>query len=224
MDLSHLPVRRGFRMRGQQATRLETFVDAAFAFAVTLLVVSFGAMPDTFAELYDALRRLPAFLGGFAVLALFWHAHYMFSRRYGLEDGAVVLLGMALVAAALFYVFPLRMVMSAAMHFFTGGWAPRELEVTSAAEFRAVFVLYGVGFATLAVVIAALYAAANARPLLALYLSTVAVRRIGQPPCRPNQVIGQKLHMQHISVFLQGPIAVVALKEERDPVRLHPCR
>ena len=62
MDLSKLPVEGGVRQRGEQVTRLETFVDAAFAFAMTLLVVSFDAMPDSFAELYDALRRLPAFL------------------------------------------------------------------------------------------------------------------------------------------------------------------
>ena len=86
MDLSTLPVRDGFRMRGESVTRLETFVDAAFAFAVTLLVVSFEAMPSTFAELYDALRRLPAFLAGFAIIALFWHAHHRFSRRFGLEE------------------------------------------------------------------------------------------------------------------------------------------
>ena len=46
MDLSKLPVEAGVRLRGEQVTRLETFVDAAFAFAMTLLVVSFDAMPD----------------------------------------------------------------------------------------------------------------------------------------------------------------------------------
>lgn len=140
----------GFRLRGQQVTRLETFVDAAFAFAVTLLVVSFDAMPDSFSELYDALRRLPAFLAGFAILALFWSAHHRFSRRFGLEDGMVVFLSMTLVAATLFYVYPLRMVMSAGMHFFTGGWAPTEFAVRSFLEFRLIFVIYGVGFAALA--------------------------------------------------------------------------
>ena len=73
MDLSKLPVQQGVRLRGEAITRLETFVDAAFAFAVTLLVVSFAAMPDTAAELYDALRRLPAFLAGVTILAMFWH-------------------------------------------------------------------------------------------------------------------------------------------------------
>ena len=157
MDLSRLPVENGFRLRGEQVTRLETFVDAAFAFAVTLLVVSFQAMPHTFAELYDALRRLPAFLAGFAILAMFWHAHNRFSRRTGLEDGAATLLSLALVAATLFYVYPLRMVMSSAMHFFTGGWAPSELEVSSFREFQLIWVLYGIGFAALASITGALH-------------------------------------------------------------------
>lgn len=46
MPLSHLRVQHGFGLRGEAVTRLETFVDAAFAFAVTLLVVSFDAIPD----------------------------------------------------------------------------------------------------------------------------------------------------------------------------------
>ena len=154
MELSKLPVEGGVRQRGEQVTRLETFVDAAFAFAMTLLVVSFDAMPSSFAELYDALRRLPAFLAGFAILALFWHGHHRFSRNFGLEDGTIVFLSLALVAATMFYVYPLRMVMSAAMTFFTGGWAPSEFRVRDMTEFRLIFVIYGVGFAVLASIIA----------------------------------------------------------------------
>jgi hypothetical protein len=149
MRLSELPVSDHFRLRGERITRLDTFVDAAFAFAVTLLVVSFDAMPDTFAELYDALRRLPAFLAGFAIIVMFWISHHRFSRRFGLEDGTVVALTLALVAATLFYVYPLRMVMSAGMYYLTAGWAPSEFLVTSVLEFRLIFVIYGVGFAVL---------------------------------------------------------------------------
>ena len=156
MDLSKLPVEGGVRMRGEHITRLETFVDAAFAFAVTLLVVSFDAMPSSFTELYDALRRLPAFLAGFAIIATFWHSHNRFSRRFGLEDGWITFLSLTLVAATLFYVYPLRMVMSAAMRFFTGGWAPSEVVVGSFLEFRLVFIIYGLGFAALAGLIAAM--------------------------------------------------------------------
>jgi hypothetical protein len=37
-DLDGLPHLNGFRLRGMQMTRLETFIDAAFAFAITMLV------------------------------------------------------------------------------------------------------------------------------------------------------------------------------------------
>jgi uncharacterized membrane protein len=155
-DLSQLPVVDGFRMRGEAVTRLETFVDAAFAFAVTLLVVSFNAMPSSFTELYEALRRLPAFLAAFAILAMFWQSHNRYSRRYGLEDGPVLFLSLALVAATLFYVYPLRMVISSAMHVITGGWAQGELDINTLREFRLVFVIYGMGFGVLSAIMAAL--------------------------------------------------------------------
>jgi len=154
MHLDSLRVEDGCRMRGEAVTRLETFVDAAFAFAVTLLVVSFDAMPNSFAELYEALRRLPAFLAGFAILAMFWSAHHRFSRRFGLEDTTVVVLSLALVAMTLFYVYPLRMLMAAGLHFATGGWAPTELTVETALENRLVWIIYGSGFALLAALIA----------------------------------------------------------------------
>ena len=38
--LAALPVKQGVRLRGLEMTRLETFCDAAFAFAVTLLVIA----------------------------------------------------------------------------------------------------------------------------------------------------------------------------------------
>lgn len=167
MDLDALPVKDGFRLRGEAVTRLETFVDAAYAFAVTLLVVSFGAMPDSFTELYDALRRFPAFLAGFAIITMFWASHHRYSRRFGLEDATVVVLSLALVAVTLFYVYPLRMVMSAGMHYMTGGWVPLELAVENSDQYRMVWVIYGTGFALLSALTALLnrHALGQAGPL-----------------------------------------------------------
>jgi len=39
-DLDALPRLGGFRLRGIAMTRLETFIDAAFAFAITMLVIA----------------------------------------------------------------------------------------------------------------------------------------------------------------------------------------
>ncbi|HWB18979.1 MAG TPA: TMEM175 family protein, partial [Phycisphaerales bacterium] len=50
----------GFRHRGREVSRLEGFSDAAFAFAVTLLVISLE-VPNSFDGLLDVLRGLPAF-------------------------------------------------------------------------------------------------------------------------------------------------------------------
>jgi uncharacterized membrane protein len=156
MELEALPVKDGFRLRGEAVTRLETFVDAAFAFAVTLLVVSFDRVPGTFAELMDAVRRVPAFLAGFAMLATFWAAHDRFSRRFGLEDGTVLVLSLSLVAVVLVYIFPLRILMAAMMAFFTGGWAPTELHIDNIADLRALYLVYGGGFLAMNALLVAL--------------------------------------------------------------------
>lgn len=139
-----------FKMRGEAVTRLETFVDAAFAFAVTLLVVSFNDMPNSMPELYEAMRRAPGFLASFAVLAMFWISHNRFSRHFALEDAWSMLLSFSFVALCLLYVYPLRMIMALAMHYMTGGWAPQQLEIESADDIRGVYLLYGLGFAGMA--------------------------------------------------------------------------
>jgi uncharacterized membrane protein len=147
----------GFRLRGGDVTRLEAFVDAAFAFAVTLLVVSFDAVPDTYVELMQALRRGPAFLAAFAILAVFWLSHHRFSRRYGLQDGWVTFYSLALVGITLLYVYPLRMIMGLAMSAMTGGWAPSALQISTLEHLRGVYIVYALGFAAMSLLIALLY-------------------------------------------------------------------
>lgn len=46
------PVEKGFHQRGLEMTRIEVFVDAAFAFAVTLLVISFVVLCAVFVLMY----------------------------------------------------------------------------------------------------------------------------------------------------------------------------
>lgn len=155
--LAALPVKHGVRQRGLEMTRLETFCDAAFAFAVTLLVVAGGAVPTSYAALLEALRDVPAFLGSFAAIASIWLAHRSWSRRYGLEDGWTTLISLAMVFVMLVYVYPLRMVASAFMAFLSGGWLPTGFALRSAAELTGLFVIYGVGFALQTGLLAVLY-------------------------------------------------------------------
>ena len=144
--------KEGFRQRGLQVTRLETFVDAAFAFSLTLLVIVFDDLPDSVAELRSALRQVPAFAFCFAILAMFWAAHNRWSRRFGLNDARSTLLSLGMVLVVMVYVYPLRMVASGAMAFFTGGWAPFSFRVEPAQamlDLQTMFMVYAVGFGLL---------------------------------------------------------------------------
>lgn len=144
--LAGLEKSKYFYNRGKDTTRLEAFVDAAFAFALTLLVISFDAVPTSYAELIAALKAVPAFLFGFLILAMFWVAHRNWSVRYGLDTAFASVVSLALVFILLVYVYPLRAMATEAMARITGGWVPSGFAVNSAGQARGLFVIYGTGF------------------------------------------------------------------------------
>jgi len=61
-DLDGLPRLGGFRLRGIAMTRLETFIDAAFLFAITMLVIAAQQIPDDIETLLAAFKNVPAFV------------------------------------------------------------------------------------------------------------------------------------------------------------------
>jgi uncharacterized membrane protein len=97
----------GFRVRGGEVTRLESFSDAVFGFALTLLVVSLD-VPKTFDDLFNTMRGFPAFAVCFLLLAMIWNSHYKFCRRYGLDDIATRVITLVMLFLVLFYVYPLK--------------------------------------------------------------------------------------------------------------------
>lgn len=148
----------GFRHRGREMTRLEAFVDAAFAFAVTLLVISIDAIPDSIDGLVAALKGIPAFAASFAMVALFWSAHARWSRRYGLDDATTTLLSLALVFLVLIYVYPLKLLFGSFFAMLTGGWLPMPLaRIDGYGDIRFMFAVYALAFTTLSLVLMALY-------------------------------------------------------------------
>ena len=152
---------RGMRLRGLAMTRLETFVDAAFAFAVTLLVISVDEIPRSFEELVVALKSIPVFLAASAQVFIFWLAHRNWSRTYGLDDGGAVLLTLLLVASLLVMVFPLRIVYTFGAADLTGGWIPAPFELDAAIwgdQLRLIFVIFGASWAWLSGVVVAMFA------------------------------------------------------------------
>lgn len=157
-QLATLPVKGEYRLRGLEMTRTETFTDAAFAFAVTLLVVSIDEIPTNYDELVDALGGIPAFAFSFALLLNFWVGHWKWSRRFGLEDWPSVLLSLLLVFLILCYVYPLKFLSSLFMHWISGGRMSGSAMLRSADELHSIFAIYGAGFVLLCLVIAALNA------------------------------------------------------------------
>lgn len=157
-QLDELPSKDGFRQRGMDMTRLETFTDAAFAFAVTLLVVGGGdSLPLNFEEMRTALKQVPAFAASFANIMLFWYAHHKWSRRFGLEDTKSVLFSLMLIFVVLIYVYPLKATYSGALDYFSNGYFESYFGLRSFEDLRSLFIVFGIGYAALSATVVFLY-------------------------------------------------------------------
>jgi uncharacterized membrane protein len=142
-----------FRMRGREVTRLESFSDAVFGFAITLLVVSLE-VPKSFADLMETMRGFLAFGICFAILAMIWNDHYLYSRRFGLEDGLVRFLTCVMLFIVLLYVYPLKFLFNLFINGVILGAAKGQLTHSQGST---LFVIYGAGFVAIYLTLAALY-------------------------------------------------------------------
>jgi uncharacterized membrane protein len=148
------PVENGFRMRGAGMTRIDAFSDVVFGFALTLLVVSLE-VPKNFSELQEAVRGFIPFAICFAMLLTLWYAHYVFFRRYGLHDQFTILLNSCLLFVVLFYVYPLKFLF--ATLFGEISHKIPSLQFATSGQVTELMVLYGLGFAAVYFLLAALY-------------------------------------------------------------------
>ena len=137
--------------------RLHAFVDAAFAFAVTLLVVSFDALPRTQQDLIAALKHTPSFLASFLMIAKLWREHAHWSRLYARADGAAVTLSLALVATVLIWIYPLRLLHDSFFAWLSGGWLPSEFLIDNWDALRFLFTCYGVLFCAVYLLLVAMH-------------------------------------------------------------------
>ena len=133
----------GFRLRGREVTRLESFSDAVFGFALTLLVVSLD-VPKSFNDLVITMRGFPAFAICFLFLALIWNGHYKFCRRYGLDDGTARFLTCVMLFLVLFYVYPLKFLFNFSIGLLFGSASTVGM---TGSQFSTLLVIYGLGFA-----------------------------------------------------------------------------
>tara|TARA_R110002167_G_C12546207_1_gene640474 strand:+ start:164 stop:877 length:714 start_codon:yes stop_codon:yes gene_type:complete len=148
---------RPFKMRGENMTRIETFVAAAFAFAVTMLVISVGNVPETMQDFVDATKQIPAFTASCALIMWIWHTHAVWCRRYGLEDGMTIFLSASLIILVLTYIYPLRLMMQALFNRMSNGYFPMEMTINHVWELRFMFAFYAIGFLLLSLNFIALY-------------------------------------------------------------------
>jgi len=149
-DLDTLPRLRGFRLRGMEMTRLETFIDAAFAFAISMLVIAPQQIPDNIEALLGAFKNVPAFVASIIVLGIFWRGHWLWSRRYGLEDGVSIFISWALLVTVLIYIYPLKAIFGAMWFLLSDGQVGQRLGLRTDAEARAIFAIFAIGFTALA--------------------------------------------------------------------------
>jgi hypothetical protein len=150
LDLEALPRLRGFRLRGMQMTRLETFIDEEFAFAISMLVIAPQQIPDNIEALLGAFKNVPAFVASIVVLGIFWRGHWLWSRRYGLEDGASIFISWAMLATVLIYIYPLKAIFGSMWFLLSDGRVGQALGLRTDAEARALFAIFAVGFTAIA--------------------------------------------------------------------------
>ena len=151
-----------FEYRGKNQTRLETFSDAAFALAVTLLVLS-SSVPETFLELRNSMRFIIPFAISVVLLTVIWYQHYLFFLKYGLQDRNTVMLNTALIFLILIYVYPLKFLSRFLFELFMAAFSGDASILLSSfgdfsnANIKFLMIIYGIGAALIFFTVALLY-------------------------------------------------------------------
>lgn len=156
--LAQCPIENNFRMRGVEMTRIEVFVDAAFAFAVTMLVISIDQIPTSVPELLEISKLIPGFILSVMQIIFIWHAHNLWSRKYGMDDGMTVVLSATLVVVVLVFIYPLKMMFQGLFAWLTDGYLPSEFTLDNFDELRLLFQYFAAGFFMIGLIFLCLYA------------------------------------------------------------------
>ena len=192
--------------RRHEVSRLEAFSDAAFAFALTLLVVSLD-VPKSYDGLMRTMRGFPSFACCFALLVWIWHEHNMFFRRYGLQDGWTVFVNGMLLFVTLFYVYPLKFMFDSMFAQMMPSAYP-DLTRMTLVELSRASAIYGLGFFVLFGLFALLY--------------RHAYKRRAELGLTPLEVFDVKMYAGHhivsaivglvaVTVAIGGPLALAPL-------------
>jgi len=134
--------------RSHEPSRLETFSDAVFAFAVTLIIVSLE-VPRSFNELFETMKGTVSFAACFAVLFNIWNTQNLFFRRFGLNDPWTVALNGMLLFVVLVYAYPLKFLFG--LMFFDNAYTVNghAHEMIHGIQVPALMSIYGAGFSAI---------------------------------------------------------------------------
>lgn len=179
---------RDFRWRGTSVSRLEGFSDSVFAIVLALLFLR-AAPPETFTDLKIAMKGLVPFAATFAIIGYVWVEHWMFSRRYDLQDGWTTFLNLLLLFLLLFYAYPLKYLFTMLCVQFFGAIGPlnvkgMQIGLDTEGDAIRLFVYYGVGCGAIFLVLALGYAHAwRLRRQLQLNATEAFLTRAGMIQC-----------------------------------------
>ncbi len=155
---------RLFRWRGREVSRVENLSDIVFAMALTLIAAS--SVPSNFEELLGLWREICAMAFAFALLLILWRSHYVFFRRYDLEDARTSLINAVLLFLVMAFAYPLKFLALFIVDLLTLSVTGRFDEVSailSADQARGLTAIYSAGYAAVFGVFALLYAHAASR-------------------------------------------------------------
>src|SRR5438270_1750184 len=140
-----------FRNRAHEVSRIETFSDVVFGFAISLLVVSLES-PKTYAQMMEMLRGFLPFAICFWIFIDIWFEHHHFYKRYGLQDSTTMALNTLLLFVILFYVYPLKYMFT----LFANEILGHPVDVPASGT-TFLYTIYGIGVTSVFWLLAAMY-------------------------------------------------------------------
>ncbi len=148
--IKQLPTKNGFYLRGNDMSRIETFVAASFAFLMTMIMVAGNDIPKNIEGFKLAILYIPAFIICAVQIIWIWYEHATWSRRYGLEDAWTIVLSGLLVVIILIYIYPLKAMAAGFFTWVSDDIFPSSLKINSQSDIRFLFIFFSIGFAALA--------------------------------------------------------------------------
>src|SRR4030095_16018389 len=86
------------------------------------------------------------FVCSIAVLGIFWRGHWLWSRRYGLEDSASILISWAMIVTILIFIYALKAIFGAMWYLLSSGQIGQPFSLhTTESQARTIFGIYALG-------------------------------------------------------------------------------